>query len=136
MCISIQYTSYVNCHKKYNLILEIGSKAICWRVLLACFTVSANKFYSYRHHTYIVFILQWQKIKNCKYFLKRQQYVWFQSFYMSMMSSVTSALYSSFLVPSILYESCIKLLFICLLEEYSKYPFAYIYCTANVKMAG
>ena len=41
------------------------------KIILACFAANTNEFYFYRHCTYIMFILQCQKVQNWKFLPNR-----------------------------------------------------------------
>jgi hypothetical protein len=53
---------------------ETDRKMNLWWTFLACFPVTANKFYIYWHCTYIVFILQCQKLQNNYHIVWKEQY--------------------------------------------------------------
>ena len=64
--VSMKYTMYVTSYivRKYETYLYEHSKQLEKTSLLVCFAATANEFYDYRKCTYIVFILQCQKVQN------------------------------------------------------------------------
>ena len=61
-CIYTKYVKLLENIKIFIQAVETGGKASLWWDYLACFKDSANEFDVHRQFTYIVFMLQYQKV--------------------------------------------------------------------------